>query len=87
MRKMRNFLILTAATLLITVGCDEEFLTKEPKAALAGPSIENADGVEGKLISAYRTLQGTGMDGGGTWYYSTWSWIFGLQDTWDHDEK
>ena len=74
---MRNFLILTAATLLIIVGCDEEFLTKEPKAALAGPSIENADGVEGKLISAYRTLQGTGMDGGGTWYYSTWSWIFG----------
>lgn len=77
MRKMRNFLILSAATLLITVGCDEDFLTKDPKAALAGPSIQNADGVEGKLISAYRTLQGTGMDGGGTWYYSTWAWIFG----------
>ena len=77
MRKMRNFLILTAATLFITVGCDEDFLTKDPKAALAGPSIQNADGVEGKLISAYRTLQGTGMDGGGTWYYSTWAWIFG----------
>jgi len=74
---MRNFLILTAATLFITVGCDEDFLTKDPKAALAGPSIQNADGVEGKLISAYRTLQGTGMDGGGTWYYSTWAWIFG----------
>ena len=75
--KMRNFLMLTAAILLITVGCEEEFLTKDPKAALAGPSIENAEGVEGKLISAYRTLQGTGMDGGGTWYYSTWAWIFG----------
>ena len=74
---MRNFLILTAATLFIAVGCDEDFLTKDPKAALAGPSIQNADGVEGKLISAYRTLQGTGMDGGGTWYYSTWAWIFG----------
>ena len=55
----------------------KSFLTKEPQASLSGPALANADGVEGKLISAYRTLQGYGMSGGGTWYYSTWAWIFG----------
>ena len=32
--------------------------------------------LKGNLF-AYRTLAGYGMSGGGTWYYSTWSWIFG----------
>ena len=62
---------------LFAIGCSDEFLTKEPQASLSGPALNNADGVEGKLISAYRTLQGYGLDGAGTWYYSTWAWIFG----------
>jgi hypothetical protein len=67
------FLVLAASVL----ACSDEFLTKEPQASLSGPALNNAAGVEGKLISAYRTLSGYGMSGGGTWYYSTWAWIFG----------
>ena len=69
------FTLLAAFTLI--TACEDEFLIKEPQAALSGPALANADGVEGKLVSAYRTLAGYGMSGGGTWYYSTWSWIFG----------
>ena len=77
MKNLRNLLLASFAVVSLTVACSDDFLTKEPQASLSGPALNNAAGVEGKLISAYRTLQGTGMDGGGTWYYSTWSWIFG----------
>ena len=77
MKNLRNLLLASFAVVSLTVACSDDFLTKEPQAALSGPALANAAGVEGKLISAYRTLSGYGMDGGGTWYYSTWSWIFG----------
>lgn len=77
MKNLKIVLITLIALAGFTIACSDDFLTKDPQAALAGPALSNADGVEGKLISAYRTLQGTGMDGGGTWYYSTWAWIFG----------
>lgn len=77
MKNLKNLLFASLAIVALTAACSEEFLTKEPQASLSGPALANADGVEGKLISAYRTLSGYGMDGGGTWYYSTWSWIFG----------
>jgi hypothetical protein len=78
MKNLKTTMLFTllAAFTLITA-CEDEFLIKEPQAALSGPALANADGVEGKLVSAYRTLAGYGMSGGGTWYYSTWSWIFG----------
>jgi len=77
MKNLKNLLFASLAVVALTAACSEEFLTKEPQASLSGPALANADGVEGKLVSAYRTLQGYGMSGGGTWYYSTWSWIFG----------
>ena len=77
MKNFKNLFFGILAIAIFTVACNEEFLTKEPQASLSGPALANADGVEGKLISAYRTLQGYGMSGGGTWYYSTWAWIFG----------
>ena len=77
MRNFKNLFFGILAIAIFTVACNEDFLIKEPQASLSGPALANADGVEGKLISAYRTLQGYGMSGGGTWYYSTWAWIFG----------
>ena len=77
MRNLKNLFFASLAIVALTVACDDEFLVKEPQASLSGPALANADGVEGKLISAYSTLSGYGMSGGGTWYYSTWSWIFG----------
>ncbi len=77
MKNLKTLFVFSFAIFAFAVACDDEFLTKEPQASLSGPALANADGVEGKLISAYSTLSGYGMDGGGTWYYSTWSWIFG----------
>ncbi len=77
MKNLRNLFFASLAIVTLTVACDDDFLLKEPQASLSGPALANADGVEGKLVSAYRTLQGYGMSGGGTWYYSTWAWIFG----------
>ena len=77
MKNLKNLFFASLAIVTLTVACDEEFLTKEPQASLSGPALANSDGVEGKLVSAYRTLAGYGMSGGGTSYYSTWSWIFG----------
>ena len=77
MRNLKNLFFASLAIVALTVACDDEFLIKEPQASLSGPALANADGVEGKLISAYSTLSGYGMSGGGTWYYSTWAWIFG----------
>ena len=77
MKNLKTLFVASFAIFALTVACDDEFLTKEPQAALSGPALNNAAGVEGKLISAYSTLSGYGMDGGGTWYYSTWAWIFG----------
>ena len=77
MRNLKNLLFASSALIIMTVACSEDFLVKEPQAALAGASIANEGGVEGKLLAAYNTLSAAGMDGGGTWYYSTWAWIFG----------
>jgi len=77
MKNLKTLFVASFAIFALTVACDDEFLTKEPQASLSGPALNNAAGVEGKLISAYSTLSGYGMDGGGTWYYSTWAWIFG----------
>jgi hypothetical protein len=77
MKNLKTLLVASFAIFALTVACDDDFLTKEPQASLSGPALNNADGVEGKLVSAYRTLSGYGMSGGGTWYYSTWAWIFG----------
>jgi hypothetical protein len=72
MRNFKNLLVASFAIIALTVACNDDFLTKEPQAALAGASIANEGGVEGKLLAAYNTLSAAGMDGGGTWYYSTW---------------
>src|SRR6056300_136089 len=77
MKNLKTLFVASFAIFAFTVACDDEFLTKEPQASLSGPALSNAAGVEGKLISAYRTLAGYGLDGAGTWYYSTWAWIFG----------
>ena len=77
MSKLKSLLIALIGIFAITVSCNDDFLLKEPLGQIAGPTLNNADGVEGKLIAAYRTLSGQGMSGGGTWYYATTGWIMG----------
>tara|TARA_B110000459_G_scaffold66800_1_gene74974 strand:+ start:412 stop:798 length:387 start_codon:yes stop_codon:yes gene_type:complete len=77
MKKLKYLLIATIGILAITVSCSDEFLLKTPQGSIAGSTIANAAGLEGKLIAAYRTISGQGMNGGGTWYYDIHGWIFG----------
>ena len=77
MKKLKLLLIASIGIVAITASCNDDFLLKEPLGQIAGPSLNNAEGVEGKLIAAYRTLSGQGMNGGGTWYYDIHGWIFG----------
>ena len=77
MRKLKSLLIAFLGILTITIGCSDEFLLKEPLGQIAGPTLLNADGVEGKLIAAYRTLSGQGMNSAGAWFYATTGWIMG----------
>ena len=77
MKKLKLLLIASIGIIAITASCNDDFLLKEPLGQIAGPSLNNAEGVEGKLIAAYRTLSGQGMNGGGTWYYDIHGWIFG----------
>ncbi|MDB4129847.1 RagB/SusD family nutrient uptake outer membrane protein [Flavobacteriaceae bacterium] len=77
MKKLKSLLIASIGIVALTASCNDDFLLKEPLGQIAGPSLNNADGVEGKLIAAYRTLSGQGMNGGGTWYYDIHGWIFG----------
>ena len=77
MKKLKSLLIASIGIVALTASCNDDFLLKEPLGQIAGPSLNNAEGVEGKLIAAYRTLSGQGMNGGGTWYYDIHGWIFG----------
>ena len=72
--------VLSITTVLLTailISCSDDFLLKEPQASLSGPALANAAGVEGKLISAYSSLDGYGLSGAGTWYADIQGWIFG----------
>ena len=40
MRNFKNLLVASFAIIALTVACNDDFLTKEPQAALAGAAIE-----------------------------------------------
>jgi len=77
MRKIKSLLIVSIGIIAFTISCNEDFLDKKPLGLISGDTINDAAGVEGKLVAAYRTLSGQGMSGGGTWFYDIHGWIFG----------
>jgi hypothetical protein len=77
MKKLITYLTAIAGVTLLSVACSDEFLLKEPKGQITSAALNNPDGIEGKLVAAYRSLSGSGMNGGGTWYYDVHNWIFG----------
>ena len=77
MKKLKLILFASIGIVALTASCSDEFLDKKPLGQISGSTINDAAGVEGKLIAAYRTLSGQGMNGGGTWYYDIHGWIFG----------
>ena len=77
MKKLITYLTAIAGVSLLSVACSDEFLLKEPKGQITSAALNNPEGIEGKLVAAYRSLSGSGMRGGGTWYYDVHNWIFG----------
>lgn len=77
MKKLITYLTAIAGVSLLSVACSDEFLLKEPKGQITSAALNNAEGIEGKLVAAYRSLSGSGMNGGGTWFYDIHNWIFG----------
>ena len=78
-RNKTHIFIITIFFVIITVfiGCNDEFLTHEPQGQFSDSSISNADGVEGILLSAYKMLNGLGLDGQSAWNNDVQSWVFG----------
>ena len=77
MKKLLTYLTAIAGVSLLSVACSDEFLLKEPKGQITSAALNNPEGIEGKLVAAYRSISGSGMNGGGTWYYDIHNWIFG----------
>ena len=77
MKKLITYITAIAGVTLLSVACSDEFLLKEPKGQITSAALNNPAGIEGKLVAAYRSLSGSGMNGGGTWYYDVHNWIFG----------
>lgn len=77
MKKLITYLTAIAGVSLLSVACSDEFLLKEPKGQITSAALNNAEGIEGKLVAAYRSISGSGMRGGGTWFYDVHNWIFG----------
>jgi hypothetical protein len=77
MKRLITYLTAIAGVSLLSVACSDEFLLKEPKGQITSAALNNPEGIEGKLVAAYRSISGSGMNGGGTWYYDIHNWIFG----------
>jgi hypothetical protein len=77
MKKFFTYLTALSGVALLSVACSDEFLLKEPKGQITSAALNNVTGIEGKLVAAYRSISGSGMNGGGTWFYDVHNWIFG----------
>ena len=65
------------AAFLTTTGCGDEFLTKEPQGQFSSTGLATEAGVDGLLLSAYKMLSGTGLDGQAPWENDVQNWVFG----------
>ncbi|TAG22311.1 MAG: RagB/SusD family nutrient uptake outer membrane protein [Cytophagia bacterium] len=68
------FLVTLGLASFGTYSCKESFLDRPPLGAIAETSLTNAAGVNGALISAYRSLGGSNV---AAWYTSPMNWVWG----------
>ncbi|MCU0324864.1 MAG: RagB/SusD family nutrient uptake outer membrane protein [Spirosomaceae bacterium] len=77
MKNIRKILIASTIITTSSVGiysCQESFLERPPLGAISEASLANAAGVNGALVSTYRTLTGNNV---GAWYTSAMNWAWG----------
>ena len=74
----RTLLLRTALPLVlaVAVGCSEDILedASEPQGVLNEGTLQDANGVEGSLIAAYRNLDWSGAGG---WGHAASNWVWG----------
>jgi hypothetical protein len=80
MKKIINlsFSILFIASLMMTLSCSEEFLTKEPPGVASATQMNTKDGVEALLIGTYQATKGPGRFGGAM--ATDWTYASGASD-------
>lgn len=75
--KKRDLMLMAMVAFLGLVGCNDDFLTREPEARFSEGDVATADGVEGLLIAAYTMVPGGGLTGQ-TWHNDIHSWVFNI---------
>ncbi len=76
----KKFIPLIVITLFWSLSCSDEFLEVTPPGSYSTPSLQNARGVEGMLISAYSALDGSWFESWGNAQFnqnggaSNWIW-------------
>ncbi len=78
MKKYKTSLKMLIALVLLTAGCSDEFLTREPEGQFGQPSLETPAGVEGILLGAYAMIDGAGLDGTADWNVTVENWAFNI---------
>lgn len=63
--------------LMMSIGCSDEFTTREPQAQISEPDLATLEGVEGILLGSYNMLAGHGLQGQ-TWRNEIQNWVFNL---------
>ena len=73
-KRIKIVLITVGLASFVTYSCKESFLERPPLGAISETSLANSAGVNGALISTYRTLTGSNV---ANWYTSPMNWVWG----------
>ncbi|NNF18154.1 MAG: RagB/SusD family nutrient uptake outer membrane protein [Flavobacteriaceae bacterium] len=77
MKRIKTIISVFASLGFLALGCNDEFLTREPQGQFSTNSLNSEDGIEGILIGAYKMLNGLGLDGQAAWNNDVQNWVFG----------
>lgn len=75
-KNIKGIAVVLVGGLLTFAACDG-FLETTPQGTLSESVLQNQDGVEGNLVSAYAMLDGFTPNGGGLWGVTGSNWIWG----------
>lgn len=75
----RNSIVLVVC--LLTFAACDGFLETTPQGSLSESVLQNQQGVEGNLTSAYAMLDGYGTESGGLWGVGGSNWVWGSATT------
>ncbi len=77
MKRIKTIISVFASLGFLALGCNDEFLTREPQGQFSTNSLNSEEGIEGILIGAYKMLNGLGLDGQAPWNNDVQNWVFG----------